>query len=202
MRAMGPSERSLVVDGVALTVRVERKRVKNVNARLLGSVLAISAPQRLPEAELERIIPELASKLVRRVRAREVNSAENVAQRARSIAARFPEPPRVTEVRFVATQTRSWGSYSPTTGVVRLSLVLRQMPGWVLEAVLAHELAHAFHPNHSRAFWRLLRQVCPSTERAHGFLAGVSWLAGRWQSLPPVERALLEVPEGDGGDDD
>ena len=198
MRSMPSSEHTLVVDGVTLRVQVVRKRVKNVNARLRGTILSVSAPHRVSDAELERIIPELARKLVRRVRAHEVNSVENSERLARSIAARFPKPPRVTEVRFVTTQTRSWGSYSSATGVVRLNVVLREMPRWVLQAVLAHELAHAFHPNHSAAFWTLLRRVCPDTDRARGFLHGVSWLAGCWDRLPPVERALLEVPDENG----
>ena len=65
------------------------------------------------------------------------------------------------------------------------------MPRWVLEAVLAHELAHVAYTDHSPAFWKHLSHVCPSWERARGFLEGVSWLAGQWEELPPVERALL-----------
>ncbi|MDQ3328628.1 MAG: hypothetical protein M3506_08925, partial [Chloroflexota bacterium] len=51
--------------------------------------------------------------------------------------------------------------------------------------------------DHSPAFWSLTREVCPEIDRAEAFLAGVSWLAGRWEHLPPVERALLTggVPE-------
>jgi predicted metal-dependent hydrolase len=65
------------------------------------------------------------------------------------------------------------------------------MPPWVLEAVVAHELAHAIHLRHSESFRALVRRVCPDTDRADAFLDGVSWLAGSWQRLPPVERALL-----------
>jgi predicted metal-dependent hydrolase len=57
--------------------------------------------------------------------------------------------------------------------------------------VIAHELAHAFHADHSAAFWELARKVCPKTDRASAFLEGVSWIAERWERLPPVERALL-----------
>jgi predicted metal-dependent hydrolase len=57
--------------------------------------------------------------------------------------------------------------------------------------VVAHELAHVAHQDHSPAFWSLLRQVCPETDRARAFLAGVSWMCQQWDHLPPVERALL-----------
>lgn len=56
---------------------------------------------------------------------------------------------------------------------------------------MVHELAHVFHPDHSPAFWRLLRDVCSDTDRAEAFLAGVSWLADHHGEPPPVERELL-----------
>lgn len=186
----------LTVDGVTLHARVERKRVRNVNVRLVGNELRVSAPHRVPRAELEEIVAGLARRLVRRARAEIINSDENALAVLRRVAARFPRPPRVTAVRFVTNQRARWGSYSEQTGVVRLNASLCQLPRWVLEAVVAHELAHTFYPDHSAAFWRLLRQVCPSTDRAQAFLEGVSWIAGRWDELPPVERALLSVGDG------
>jgi hypothetical protein len=146
---------------------------------------------RLPARELEPAIEQLARRLVRRQRADAVNAAGGVEETARRVAARFPAPPEVKEVRFVTTQRRRWGSYSARSGVVRLNAALRQMPPWVLEAVVAHELAHAVHLDHSQDFWELVRQVCPTTDRARAFLEGVSWLASAWDDLPPVERSLL-----------
>ena len=52
-------------------------------------------------------------------------------------------------------------------------------------------MAHTFHADHSRAFWDLLRRVCPETERAKAFLAGVSWLAHNQKRLPAVEWEIL-----------
>ena len=68
---------------------------------------------------------------------------------------------------------------------------LRHMPKWVLEAVIAHELAHVAHPNHSQQFWKLLREVCPETDEANAFLAGVSWLGRNQERLPETEREIL-----------
>lgn len=187
-----PSEpESLVVDGVTLELRVVRKRVKNVNARLRGSTLSVSAPHRISGGELDELIRCLARRLVRRARATEINTDQSVAAIARKVAARFDDPPEVTEVRFTTNQQARWGSYSQRTGIVRLNAALRQMPPWVLKAVLAHELAHTVHADHSPAFWDLLRSVCPETERARAFLEGVTWLASSWEELPPVERAQL-----------
>jgi hypothetical protein len=183
--------RKLVVDGVTLDLRVERKCVKNINARLRGSTLLVSAPRRVTNSELLGAARDLARRLLRRARAEVVNGGGGADGIARKVAGRFPKPPRVNEVRFVTTQKASWGSYSSRTGIVRVNAALRLMPPWVLEAVVAHELAHAFYLDHSPAFWRLVRSICRHTDRANAFLEGVSWLAASWEDLPPVERRQL-----------
>lgn len=181
----------ITVDGVSLRARIVRKRVRNVNATLVGKELRVSAPPTVPRSELDATVRRLARMLVRRARAEVLNADDQALAVARKVAAHFPRPPRVRSVRFVTTQRARWGSYSPSTGLVRLHASLRQLPGWVLEAVVAHELAHAFHADHSPAFWRLVREVCPATDRANSFLEGVSWISERWERLPPVERSLL-----------
>jgi predicted metal-dependent hydrolase len=181
----------ITIDGTELPLRVERKAVKNVNARLGEGGMQVSLPLRLDRAEALRIIDELARRLLRRQRAQQINREDDAAELARRIAQRFPKPPEVHSVEFTTVTSSCWGSYSPHTRSIRLSAALRQMPPWVLEAVVAHELAHAIHPNHSPAFWALLQSVCPDTDRAKAFLAGVTWLARAWESLPPVERAQL-----------
>lgn len=188
---MANDVRILEVDGLTLELKVVRKRVKNINARLHGRTLSVSAPHRVPSGELEETIVQLARRLVRRSRAEALNADGRAEAIARKTAERFPEPPQVTEVRFVTNQTSQWGSYSRQTGIVRLNAALRQMPPWVLEAVVAHELAHTFYLDHSPAFWELVRSVCPKTDRARAFLEGVSWLAAAWDDLPPVEWSQL-----------
>lgn len=182
---------AIEVDGVRLQVAIERKRVKNVNARLAGQCLRVSAPLHLDEDRLRQVVEVLARRLLRRRRAREVNGERAAEDIARRVAAAFPSAPQVASVEFVTTQTRRWGSYSARTGAIRLNAALLPMPQWVLEAVVAHELAHSFHPDHGPAFHALLRAVCPATDRARAFLAGVTWVARRWSSLPPVEKVLL-----------
>ncbi|MBK9711071.1 MAG: M48 family metallopeptidase [Kouleothrix sp.] len=198
---------TITVDGVTLTLLVERKRVKNINARLRDSTLSVSAPLNTPQAMLDQVIPDLARRLVRRVRARQINAEESALDLAHQVAARFPNKPSVAQVQFVTTQEARWGSYSSATRTIRLNAALRHMPRWVLEAVVAHELAHVTHHDHGPGFWKLLRGACPEVDRADAFLAGVSWLGRRWEELPPVERALLTranayIDDGAGGVED
>jgi hypothetical protein len=51
------------------------------------------------------------------------------------------------------------------------------MPGWVVDYVLLHELAHLVVAGHGPQFWKLL-ETYPRTERARGFLEGVAATAG------------------------
>jgi predicted metal-dependent hydrolase len=187
---------TITVDGVTLTLVIERKRIKNINARLRDTTLSVSAPLNIPQATLDQAIPDLARRLVRRVRARQINAEENALSLAHRVAERFPTKPIVAQVQFATTQEARWGSYSSGTRTIRLNAALREMPRWVLEAVVAHELAHVFHQNHGPEFWKLLRRVCPEVDRADAFLAGVSWLGHRWDSLPPIERTLLTRVSG------
>jgi predicted metal-dependent hydrolase len=199
LRPVDEVSQPLSVDGVTLRLRVSRKRVKNINARLVGDELRVSAPVRVTARELASAIDELARRLVRRQRAKAVNVEHDALQLARKVALRFPNPPRIARAEFSTNQRGRWGSYSQRTRSIRLNAALREMPTWVMEAVVAHELAHVVYPDHSPAFWRLLRGVCPATDRARAFLDGVAWTASRWDAMPPVERALLSCPgEGNG----
>lgn len=98
---------------------------------------------------------------------------------------------RPASVRWVGNQGTRWGSCTPTNGSVRLSARLQGMPAWVVDYVLVHELAHLLVPDHSTAFWALVKR-CPRAERARGYLEGVAATAG-------LELAGTDVDEGAGG---
>ena len=48
----------------------------------------------------------------------------------------------------------------------------------LLEYVVAHELVHRLHPNHSQEFWAYLSRY-PKAERARGFILGVAFQQGK-----------------------
>jgi predicted metal-dependent hydrolase len=101
-------------------------------------------------------------------------SDEKLFARALDLACRYlPEGPEPTTVRWVANQNRRWGSCTPADRSIRLSTRLQSMPGWVVDYVLVHELAHLVEPSHSGAFWNLVHRY-PKSERAEGYLEGIS----------------------------
>lgn len=73
--------------------------------------------------------------------------------------------------RVSVRDTRSrWGSCSSTA---RLSFSYRLIfaPKEVMEYVVAHEVAHLRHMNHSKAFWNAVEQLCPDYEIAKDWLS-------------------------------
>lgn len=73
-------------------------------------------------------------------------------------------------------QVSRWGSCS-RQGVISLNWRLVQMPPWVREYVLIHELMHRRQMNHSPRFWRLVAGACP------GYLEARRWLRHEGQAL-------------------
>lgn len=62
-----------------------------------------------------------------------------------------------------------WGSCTPD-GVVRLNWRLIQATDAEIDYVLAHELAHLTHMDHSAAFWRELVRIYPDYRAPHKLL--------------------------------
>jgi predicted metal-dependent hydrolase len=66
-------------------------------------------------------------------------------------------------------QSSRWGSCS-TTGGLSYSWRLILAPRFVLDYLVAHEVAHLLEMNHSPRFWRLVEKVCPDVARAKVWL--------------------------------
>lgn len=75
---------------------------------------------------------------------------------------------RVNRVSVRDTRSR-WGSCS-STGNLSFSWRLIFAPREVMEYVVAHEVAHLKHMNHSTNFWNLVEFLCPDYEVAKEWL--------------------------------
>jgi predicted metal-dependent hydrolase len=75
---------------------------------------------------------------------------------------------KVRGVRLKDTRSR-WGSCAPD-GTLAFSWRLVMAPDWVLDYVVAHEVAHLRELNHSERFWVLVAQLTPHRD------AAVAWL--------------------------
>ncbi len=54
-----------------------------------------------------------------------------------------------------------WGSCTPKTGKIRLSISLARFDDECVKSVVYHELCHLAYPDHSDAFYKLLYSFCP-----------------------------------------
>jgi len=75
---------------------------------------------------------------------------------------------RVTKLSLSSAQTR-WGSAS-ADGSIRLNWRLIHFAMASIDYVVAHELAHLRHMDHSPRFWDVVRSVLPDYEQARGSL--------------------------------
>ena len=64
---------------------------------------------------------------------------------------------------------KRWGSCS-TKGTVNFSWRLIMAPPEIVDYVVVHELAHLSVPNHSAAFWAVVRQFCPDYKKLLAWL--------------------------------
>ena len=64
---------------------------------------------------------------------------------------------------------KRWGSASPR-GTLRLNWRIVQAPISLVDYVVAHELVHLAHPNHTPAFWAALGRAMPDYETRKGRL--------------------------------
>lgn len=82
----------------------------------------------------------------------------------------FARAHNVTVTRvFVRNQRARWGACS-STGTITLNWRLLQMPPWVRDYVILHELMHRRQPNHSVRYWREVASVCQEWREAERWI--------------------------------
>lgn len=158
-------------------VRRSARRRRSVQAYRDGSKIVILMPARLSAAEEARWVDTMVDRLERRER-RTPRSDAALLRRATALSGAHLDGRAVpASVRWVANQRMRWGSCTPADRSIRLSRRLQGMPDWVVDYVLVHELAHLLRAGHDADFWALVDRY-PRTERARGYLDGVTATAG------------------------
>jgi predicted metal-dependent hydrolase len=172
------------VPSVPLPYQVIRsaKRRKTVSARLVDGVVHVSIPARMSRAEEERWVAEMVDRFHRK----QATEPIDLAARAEVLASRhgLRQP---ASIRWVDNQEWRWGSCTPADRSIRLSTRLGGFPGWVVDYVIVHELAHLSVPGHGPDFWALVNRY-PKAERARGFLIAKGMDEGLGDAGPRVPR--------------
>lgn len=79
------------------------------------------------------------------------------------------QPKRVlSEIRYRKTRSK-WG-HCDSTGVIQYNWLIMLAPPAVIDYLIAHEVSHLEHMNHSAAFWNCVASLCPDYSRQRQWL--------------------------------
>lgn len=132
-------------------------------------------PAAMPVAEREHWAEVMSKRLERRA-ARRRPTDQRLEERARSLNARYFGG-RLSWVAIgFADMDHRWGSCTFTDGAIRIARRAADLPDWVLDHLLMHELAHLVHSDHGAEFHELENRY-PFTERAKGYLLALDAMA-------------------------
>lgn len=146
------------------------KRVRTISARMVDGKIQVRIPARLSKKEEADAVAEIVAKVMKKTRS-SVRSDEELTERAHRLnKAHLDSRAVVGSIRWVTNQNSRWGSCTTATGDIRISHRLQNVPDYVLDAVIIHELVHTFiHSGHSQEFWEWADRA-PKAERAKGYL--------------------------------
>lgn len=86
-------------------------------------------------------------------------AARSIPPRARALARHLALDGRLKSIRFRKTRSK-WG-YCTSDGVLQFNWLIMLAPHSIVDYIIAHEVCHLQHMNHSRSFWSLVGSLCP-----------------------------------------
>lgn len=168
----------------AVEVRRSARRRRTVSVARRDGKVIVMIPASFTKAQEAEWVAKMLAKLGKPRPSR--RSDVDLTQRAGQLSRRYLGGKAMpTSVRWVTNQNSRWGSCTPMTGEIRLSHRLKEMPEYVVDSVLMHELAHLLQAGHGPAFWELADRY-PKAERAKGYLEAAAHALG-WEISPDDE---------------
>lgn len=166
-----------------LTVEVTRDGRLKTAARfkLQQDTIQVRVPAHTSPDQLNKLLDDIVARVLKqRSRSRKQNDID-LEQRAQDLNRKYFDARLIWHtIRWVSNMQHRLGSCSTggsTDGDIRISDHIRRWPVYVVDYVIAHELVHRLHPDHSPAFWDYLARY-PHTERARGFIEGIAYAQG------------------------
>lgn len=165
-------------------VRRSKRRRRTVSAYREGERIVVLIPASLTRKEEAEWVETMVARIEKAER-RSLLSDDELLERALQLSDRWLGGLAIpVSVRWVTNQNSRWGSCTPGDRTIRLSQRLERMPGWVVDYVIVHELAHLLEPGHDAKFWSWVDRY-PQAEKAKGYLLG--WSAAAHVEAPPDE---------------
>lgn len=156
-------------EAVAPNIRVIRsaRRKKTISAQYIDGIFEVTIPAWMSKKEEAEWVTKMAARFAK---ANSHSDAE-LTTRTKQLAKRY-RLPQPASVQWAGELKTMWGSCAIDVGAIRVNSVLKKTPGWVVDYVLVHELAHLLHAGHGPDFWAVVARY-PKSERAIGFLMGM-----------------------------
>lgn len=148
------------------------RRKKTAQAKVVDGKTRIYLPAGLSTEQEQKLIDDLLKKLEKKERRQKLNSNGELLKEAQAINRKYFDGKLNFKIKYVTNQNSRFGSCTPEDKTIRISDKLADMPGWVRDYVLIHELSHLLEPNHSKRFWKLVNRY-RYAERARGYLIAV-----------------------------
>ena len=167
---------------IAVEVVRDLRLRKTIRWEWNGTKIRVRAPWHLRQDQLDQQVAEIVEKVKRKRAQVRARADVDLEARARQINKRcFGGELMWHSIRWVSNMRQRLGSCTtggPTDGDIRLSSEIKSWPEWVVDYIIAHELAHRRYPGHSPEFWALVSRY-PQAERARGFVLGAAFRLGR-----------------------
>src|SRR5690242_11254231 len=158
-----------------IRIITSRRRRRTVAARMRSGVLELLVPATMPHAEREHWAEVMSRRLEKQAERRRP-SDDRLEERARRVNERFfGGRLRWSSIGFTDME-RLWGSCTFTDGAIRIARRAANLPEWVLDYLVVHELAHLLQSDHGPEFHALENRY-PLTERAKGYLLALDSLS-------------------------
>ena len=131
----------------------------------------VNAPAGMPQEQLQKIIDRFKKRFEKRKLVQELNKTPEILKEEanRLNNQYFSGRLEISSIEYSPNQDRIFGSCNHRIKTIRISYRLKEMPDWVRNYVIVHELAHLVEPNHSESFWNIVNRY-PLSERARGYL--------------------------------
>ncbi|HLI12749.1 MAG TPA: SprT family zinc-dependent metalloprotease [Alphaproteobacteria bacterium] len=155
------------VDGESLTylgrqyrLRVSHAGTGKPSCKLRGGWLEVVVPASVPMRDRQRTVAQAVQSWYRaRARSRLMTRTKIWSER---LGIAFGQ-------LLITSPAKRWGSCDAANNI-RINWRIMMAPLSLIDYVVAHELCHVKHRNHSDEFWRLLASVMPDCERRRAAL--------------------------------
>src|SRR5665648_85498 len=146
------------------------RRKKTIQAKIIEGILVVYLPAGMHHDDEKKHIELIKAKIEKKKLSTHLNGDYYLKKRFDEMNKEYYQGKlELNSIEFVTNQDKRRGSCTPGRGSIRISHKIADMPKWVLDYLIMHEMTHLVHPDHSRRFWDKVNEY-KYTERARGFL--------------------------------